>query len=108
MMSLIPVPVFLCSFVVLTLVIVAGLYSRRVADKKKFVLWALLIEYLFLVVCAAVVFRPTLPEHHLHLTPFWVYTDLASRNHNEAGRGFSYCYKCLNQWRLSVLCWELC
>ena len=86
MMSLIPVPVLLISFVILTLVIVAGLYSRRVVDKKKFVLWAMLVEYLLLIVCAAVVFRSTLPTHLLHLTPFWVYTDFLKTHHNEAVR----------------------
>ena len=82
----IPFPVLFASFGVLILVIVAGLYNCRVVDKKKFVFWALLVEYLLLVVCAAVVFRPTLPVHHLHLTPFWVYTDFASKHHNEAVR----------------------
>lgn len=82
----IPLPILFSSFGVLTLVIVAGLHSRWVADKKKFVLWALLVEYLFLVICATVVFRPTLPKHHLHLMPLWVYTDLAKSNHSEAVR----------------------
>lgn len=85
-MSVIPIPVLFVSFVILTLVIVAGLHSRRVADKKKFVLWAMLVEYLLLVVCAAVVFRPTLPARHLHLTPLWVYTDFMKIHPNEAVR----------------------
>ena len=85
-MQSIPIPVFLVSLAVLILVIVAGLHSRRVADKKQFVLWALLVEYLFLVICATVVFRPILPEHYLHLKPLWVYTDMAKSSHSEAVR----------------------
>ncbi len=85
-MSVIPVPVLYVSFVILTLVIVAGLYSHRVADKKKFVVWAMLVEYLILVVCVAVVFRPTLPVRNLHLTPLWVYTDFMTIHPNEAVR----------------------
>ena len=85
-MSVIPVPVLLVSFVILTLVIVVGLYSHRVADKKKFVLCALLAEYLLLVICAAVVFRSTLPVRNLHLTPLWVYTDFMKIHPNEAVR----------------------
>ena len=85
-MSVIPIPVLFVSFVILTLVIVAGLHSRRVADKKKFVLWALLVEYLFLVVCAAVVCRQPFPEPCIHLKPLWVYTDYLNSHPNDAVR----------------------
>ena len=81
-----PLSVLYISFGVLALVIVVGLYSPRVADKKRLVCWALLVEYLFLVVCVAVVFRPTLPVRHLHLTPLWVYTDFMTIHPNEAVR----------------------
>ncbi len=82
----IPMSVLYISFGVLALVIVAGLYGSRVADKKKFVCWVLLVEYLFLVICAAVVFRSTSPVRHLHLTPLWVYTDFLKTHPDEAVR----------------------
>ncbi|MBR5033730.1 MAG: VanZ family protein [Bacteroidales bacterium] len=82
----IPLSVVLIAFAVMALVLVAGLSSSRVANKKKFVLWALLVEYLFLVVCAAVVCRPLLPKHLLHLKPLWVYTDFLNSKHTEAVR----------------------
>lgn len=78
--------VVLITFAVLALVLVSGLSSSRVADKKKFVCWVLLVEYLCLVICVAVVFRPTLPVRNLHLTPLWVYTDFMKIHPNEAVR----------------------
>lgn len=84
--DVIPIPVLLAVFGLSALVIVAGLASGRVVNKRKFVLEVLLVEYIFLVVSVTVVFRPTMPEHHLHLMPFWVYTDLAARHPNLATR----------------------
>ena len=82
----IPLSVVLITFAVMALVLVSGLSSSRVADKKKFVCWVLLVEYLCLVICVAVVFRPTLPVRNLHLTPLWIYTDLATSSRNGAVR----------------------
>ncbi len=82
----IPSSVLIASFTVLAVAIVIGLFSSRVADKKRFVLWVLLAEYLFLVICATVICRPPSPKHYLHLMPLWVYTDLLNSNHSEAVR----------------------
>lgn len=78
--------IWFATFGVLIFVVVAGLHSNRVIDKKKFVLWALLIAYMFLVICSAVVFRKPSTERYLHLRPFWVYTVFLKRNHIEAVR----------------------
>ncbi len=76
--------IWFASFGVLALVVVIGLNSRRVVDKKKFVLWALLVEYLFLIVCTAVVLRKPMTEHYLHLMPLWDYTDFWNSHHKDA------------------------
>lgn len=68
----------------LAIVIVIGLLSIRVINKRKFMLWALLVEYLFLVVCATVVCRQPLPKPHLQLSPLWVYTDFLHTHQKEA------------------------
>ena len=82
----IPMAIWFATFGVLIFVIVAGLHSNRVTDKKKFVFWALLVAYMILVICSAVVFRKPSTARYLHLQPFWVYTDFLKRNHIEAVR----------------------
>ena len=68
----------LISFAILILVIVIGLSSNRMLDKKKFVLWTLLIEYLFLLVSVTFVFRTTLSNRSVHLAPMWIYSQLVT------------------------------
>ena len=69
----IPSSILHLSFVILVLVIVAGLYIKRIVDKKRFVLFALLVEYLFIVLCSTVLFRPLLKAHEAVFSPLWVY-----------------------------------
>ena len=60
------------SFVILVLVIVAGLYMKRIVDKK-IVMSAILAEYLFIVLCSTVLFRPLMKAHEAVFSPLWVY-----------------------------------
>lgn len=69
---------------VLTFVLVVGLCSRRVSDKKKFVLWALLAEYLFIVLGVTLLFRSPMPARTIHLSPFWIYSVLGTAAHSDA------------------------
>ena len=74
----------LISFAVLTFVLVVGLCSRRVSDKKKFVLWVLLAEYLFIVLGVTLLFRSPMPTRTMHLSPFWIYSELGTAAHSNA------------------------
>ena len=54
-------------------VIFWGLFLDCIKDKRCFVLLTLLVEYIFVVVCSTVVFRPSLSIARWELTPFWTY-----------------------------------
>lgn len=72
--------VMLASFALLALVIVAGLNSGKITDKKGFLLWALLVEYLFIVVCATLICRQPMPSRMVKPVPFWTYARLTLEN----------------------------
>lgn len=78
----VPISVLFISFVVLALTIVAGLYSERIKNKKIFIFWSLLAEYLFLVLCATVLCRQPRAESHMELMPFWIYMELTNGGHS--------------------------
>ena len=59
-------------------VIIAGLLWKRLYHKKRFVIWALLVEYLFVVLCSTIICRPTISSSldKIQLTPFWTYQSI--------------------------------
>ena len=84
--EVIPIPVLLAIFGVSSLVIVAGLASGRVVNKKKFVLEVLLVEYLLIVICATLVCRHPLRERYLHLWYFSGYADILNGRYTDTVR----------------------
>ena len=71
----IPIEVLVISLLVAFLVATIGMFCKQVADKKNFVLWVLLIEYLFVVMCSTIIFRgeQSFAYAKLELVPFWTY-----------------------------------
>lgn len=71
----IPSGVLYLSLLVMVAVIVAGCFSKAVKDKKRFTVWTILIEYMFVVACSTVVCRnvQTFEFDRLELEPFWTY-----------------------------------
>lgn len=75
----IPPLVLYPSFMVLAIVVVYGLLSSRVARKKEYVLWSLLAEYLFVVICSTVVCRSHFAEARVEWLPFWDYIAIVNK-----------------------------
>lgn len=74
----IPSEVLYPSFGLTVVVIIIGLLLKSVKDKKRFVLWVLLFEYLFVVTCSTIIFRGTLicKFDRVELIPFWTYQSI--------------------------------
>ncbi len=68
------------------LVVLSGLLIDYVKDKKVFVLWVLLVEYVFIVVCSTIVFRPCIDYARWEWMPFWTYK--AVINHISGVKGW--------------------
>lgn len=56
-----------------TCLALVGCFSGCIKDKKRYILWILLIEYLFVVICSTVICRKEIPAVRLELVPFWTY-----------------------------------
>ena len=71
----IPIEVLVISLLMALLVAAIGMFCKQVANKKSFVLWVLLIEYLFVVACSTIIFRgeQSFTYAKLELIPFWTY-----------------------------------
>lgn len=69
------------SLIVTGVLMVYGLWAKRIVNKRPFVLWILLIEYFFIVACSTIICRGamTFGFDRLELTPFWTYA--AVMNH---------------------------
>lgn len=68
------------SLLVTLVVIIVGLLCKRIDHKKRFVLWVLLTEYMFVVVGSTIICRPTISSsfEKIQLTPFWTYHSIIS------------------------------
>lgn len=82
----IPSVVLYPSMLVMTIAIIIGIAFKGIKNKRKYVLWVLLIEYLFVLVCSTVICRDeiTFEFDRLELTPFWTY--IAVINHTSGVR----------------------
>lgn len=71
----IPSEVFYPSLLVTAIFLIVGLIWTRVKEKKRYVLWVLLLEYAFIVVCSTIICRGTakLEFDRLEISPFWTY-----------------------------------
>lgn len=71
----IPSEVLYTSLLVSLVAIVIGLLWKGIQWKKKYVLWVLLCEYIFIVMCSTVICRGgmSFEFERLELTPFWTY-----------------------------------
>ena len=71
----IPSDVIYSSLGITLVVILVGLLLTCVTDKKRFVFWVILVEYLFIVVCSTIISRPSITcgFDRLELVPFWTY-----------------------------------
>ncbi len=63
------------SLIIAALTIIVGLLSKEVKQKWSYVLWVLLAEYTFVVICFTIICRgtQTFIFARLELTPFWIY-----------------------------------
>lgn len=70
----VPYWVVIVSFLVLCVVDVVVLSTKRnVLSLKNTLIWSLLLEYVFLVLCSTVLCRDARLEYDYELTPFWSY-----------------------------------
>lgn len=78
------IPSQLAIFIMLiTIILIAiGLISNRVRDKKRFILWILLFEYIFIVFCSTVFCRQTMGQQRLEMEPLWIYGEVLKGNPN--------------------------
>lgn len=67
---------FLITIVILSLV----LYTDRVKNKKRAILWTLLIENMFIVLGATLILRRTLEYHRIEMMPLWIYLEVIKGN----------------------------
>lgn len=74
----IPLEVLCLSLIITAVLLIVGLKWFRVKNKKNYVLWVLLIEYAFVVVCSTIICRnPMCFEFdRLELMPFWTYNSV--------------------------------
>ena len=70
----------------MVIAIIIGIACKGIKNKRQYVLWVLLIEYLFVLVCSTVICRGeiTFEFDRLELTPFWTY--IAVINHTPGVR----------------------
>lgn len=71
----IPAEILYPSLALTMLAILVGVFSTHIKKKRAFIIWALLLEYLFIVICSTVICRK---EYYfvfdrLELVPFWTY-----------------------------------
>lgn len=73
---------YLIGSIILTVVaIICGLLTGRVKDKTHYVIWELFVEYILVVICSTIVFRPEFTDAlfpRLQLSPFWTYRAVLS------------------------------
>ena len=73
----IPSEVLYLSLVLSGILIVYVLLAKKVVHKGTFLLWVLLLEYAFVVICSTIVYRststPSFEFARLELMPFWTY-----------------------------------
>lgn len=71
----IPSGLLYSSLVAAAATIIVGLFLSSIKRKLRYVLWVLLIEYLFVVVCSTVICRSVqdFSFARLELVPFWTY-----------------------------------
>ena len=71
-----PSAVLYTSLSVSVMAIVMGLANKCVNNKTRFVLWVLLIEYLFVLICSTVICRDAISFEfdRLELSPLWTYS----------------------------------
>lgn len=77
----IPSEIVLYSLLVTAVVISVGLLWQRIRNERDYVLWALLVEYAFIVICSTIVCRGTLYSkfEHIQLSPFWTYRSIIAQ-----------------------------
>ena len=71
----IPREVLYPSLIITALLIIIGLLWEEIRNKRKFTLWVLLLEYIFIVVCSTIICRglQSFKFARLELEPFWTY-----------------------------------
>lgn len=82
----IPSVILYTSLLTMLVVIAMGAVSKGIKNIRQYVLWVLLIEYLFVLVCSTVICREkvTFEFDRLELMPFWTY--IAVINHTPGVR----------------------
>ncbi len=75
----IPDEILYSSLLLCVALILFGIYSSYVKDKKQFVLWSLFVEYILVVLCSTVVFRSYFAEARIEYMPFWDYVAIANK-----------------------------
>lgn len=77
----VPNVVYAGTFFLLCIIIVMSfLFCRSLASLKRTLLGAVLIEYLFLVLCTTVLCRDTTPVARMKLTPLYSYGEIEAGN----------------------------
>jgi glycopeptide antibiotics resistance protein len=71
----VPSEVFYPSVIATAALLIFGLLWKGVKKKKDFILWVLLVEYVFIVVCSTIICRDriTFEFDRLEIIPFWTY-----------------------------------
>lgn len=71
----VPAEIMFSSLVISVFLILFFIASKRAQDKEKCILWVLLVEYVFIVVCSTIICRgvQSFEIDRLQLTPFWTY-----------------------------------
>lgn len=66
----------LFTFIVFCIVIIIRLFFFKAQGVKRFIVFSLLVEYYFLVLCSTVICRTASIHATHHFAPFWNYKDL--------------------------------
>lgn len=69
----IPSEVLYSSLLISVIVIIIGLMMKTVNDKWRYIGRVLFVEYVVVVICSTVLFRPKLSMARIEITPFWTY-----------------------------------
>ena len=71
----VPSKILYTSLLIAGVLILLGQFGNFVKEKRSFTLWILFVEYLFVVVCSTIIFRPSIicGFDRLELIPFWTY-----------------------------------
>lgn len=70
----IPIFIFVVLFIVLFIFSAIIYFSSRIKMKWRMLIIALLLEYLFLIYCSTIIFRPICINMKSQFRPFWSYT----------------------------------